>query len=78
MQFLYRPAEAPDSTALAEIIYIAGQAHYPASGFDLSIAGSRDHQLDQIAQLTATHARSWFHYSHFDVEEAGGGRCRFR
>jgi hypothetical protein len=45
MQFLYRPAEAPDSTALAEIIYIADQAHYPTSGFDLSIAGSRDHQV---------------------------------
>jgi ribosomal protein S18 acetylase RimI-like enzyme len=67
-----RRARVCDAPALAELIEIAGQAHYPESGYALSLGGSRESRLRELAQLAVMHAPSWFHYSHFDVAEVDG------
>src|SRR4051794_17007956 len=69
---LDRAASPNDATALAELIYIADQAHYSNSAFDLTLGGTRASQLQAIAKLTTTEARSLFHYSHFEVAEING------
>ncbi|HEY3742516.1 MAG TPA: GNAT family N-acetyltransferase [Bryobacteraceae bacterium] len=71
MQF--RTARSDDPAGLAELIYLADLAHYPSSGYALSIGGTREHQLSQISKLVRAKAESPFHFSHFDVAEANGG-----
>jgi ribosomal protein S18 acetylase RimI-like enzyme len=39
----------------------------------LTIGGSREHQLDEIAKLVRAEARSALHFSHFDVAEVDDG-----
>jgi ribosomal protein S18 acetylase RimI-like enzyme len=52
---------------LAELIHLADLAHYSTSGYEVSIGGSREHQVGEIAKLVRAEARSQFHFSHFDV-----------
>src|SRR5215472_14889790 len=72
MDAIFRTARRGDSAVLAELIYVAARAHYATSGYDLSLGGSRDDQIEQIENLTRTDARSWFHFSFFDVAEVKG------
>lgn len=72
MDVLYRPAAVGDAPALAQFIYLADQAPYRNSGYDLSLGGSKEHQLAEIEQLVQAQARSWFHFSHFEVAEVAG------
>ena len=64
---IFRPAIASDANGLAELIYLAGQSQLSESSYSVSLGGSRDYQLQELAKLTNTAARSWFHYSHFEV-----------
>ena len=64
---------ADDAPALAELIYTADLSHYATSGFSVSLGGTREYKLDQLAKLTRTEARSQFHYSHFDVAVGDDG-----
>jgi ribosomal protein S18 acetylase RimI-like enzyme len=68
----YRPATVDDAPALAEFIYLADQAPYRNSGYDLSLGGSREEQLAEIQKLVKAQARSWFHFSHFEVAAVAG------
>jgi GNAT superfamily N-acetyltransferase len=70
---LLRTAIAGDASGLAELIYLADQAHYATSGFALSIGGTREHQLNEITKLVRASAKSPFHFSHFDIAEALDG-----
>jgi len=67
-----RQARPDDATALAELMIMADQAHYSSTGFALSLGGTREFQLDQLAGLARASARSGYHYSHFDVAENSG------
>ena len=69
----FRPAVADDAASLAELMYLADQAHYSTSGYAVSIGGSREHQLAELAKLAQAGARSQFHYSHFDVAVSDDG-----
>lgn len=69
---LFRAAEPRDANALAKLIYMADLAHYGVSGYSISLGGTQEHQLDQLQKLTMTQARSWFHWSHFEVAEMEG------
>jgi GNAT superfamily N-acetyltransferase len=70
VDIVYRPAAPSDAPALAEFIYLADQAPYRNSGYDLSLGGSREQQLVEIQALVKTQAKSWLHYSHFLVATA--------
>lgn len=72
MSIVYRRATAGDAASLAKLMYLAGKSQYDDSGYDLSLGGSEAHQLTELEKLSRTNARSWFHYSHFEVAEAGG------
>jgi GNAT superfamily N-acetyltransferase len=72
MDVRLRTATPCDAPALAVLIYLAAKSHYENSGYDISLGGSYEHQLEQIAALTVTEARSWFHCSHFVVAEMHG------
>lgn len=72
-EILFRIATPDDAAGLAELIYLADQAHYAISGYAFSIGGTREHQLNEITKLVRARAESPFHYSHFDIAEAGDG-----
>ena len=70
---LLRTAVADDADGLADLIYLADLAHYTTSGYALSIGGTKEHQLAEIAKLVSADARSPFHFTHFDVAEVPDG-----
>jgi ribosomal protein S18 acetylase RimI-like enzyme len=70
MDFRLRAATPDDSRDLAVLIHLAAKSQYENSGYDISLGGSYEHQLEQIGALTVTSARSWFHHSHFAVIES--------
>ncbi len=70
MEIVFRPASAADAPALASLIILAAQSHYRTTGYELSVGGNREHQHTEIARLAVTNARSWFHFSHFEVAQA--------
>src|SRR5258708_24233474 len=72
LQHEIRPAAPTDAPVLGELIYLAAESNYPPSGYDLSLGGTREHQVAQLTRLAAANARSWFHYSHFTVAEQAG------
>lgn len=72
MEIVFRPAVLSDVPTLALLICVASQADYKNSGFELSLEGTREHQLAELGRLAAAHAHSRFHYSHFEVAEADG------
>ena len=57
---------------IGELMYLASQAHYSNSGYDLSIGGTCAAQIEDLTKLAASPSRSWFHYSHFVVAEVDG------
>lgn len=67
-----RPATINDAPALAELMYLAAQSQYQNSGYDISLGGSRNHQMTELAKLAVAKSLSWFHYSHFYVAETQG------
>jgi len=67
-----RPACVQDAADVALLNYLSSQSQYDNSGYDISVGGSYKHQIEQIAALAVTNARSWFHYSHFVVVETEG------
>jgi ribosomal protein S18 acetylase RimI-like enzyme len=72
VEIVFRPAAVGDAHALASLVCLASQSHYKTTGFELSLGGTREHQHTEISRLAATKARSWFHFSHFEVAEADG------
>lgn len=72
VEIVFRPATVSDAHALATLICLASQSQYTSTGFELSLGGTREHQIAELARLAATKARSWFHFSHFEVAEADG------
>lgn len=72
VEIVFRPATVGDAHALATLICLASQSQYTSTGFELSLGGTRAHQLAQISRIAAAKARSWFHFSHFEVAEAEG------
>src|SRR5437660_660862 len=70
---ILRAAIAEDADSLAELMYMADQAHYRTSGYAVSLGGTREHQLKQLAGLARAEARSQFHWSHFDVAVTESG-----
>lgn len=72
MEIVFRPAALSDAPSLAALICVASQANYKNTAFELSLGGTREHQIAELARLTAANARSWFHFSHFEVAEADG------
>ena len=69
---MIRPARAADVEAIGELVYLAGQSQYSNSAYDLSIGGTREEQIQELARLAATPTFSWFHYSSFEVAEIDG------
>jgi ribosomal protein S18 acetylase RimI-like enzyme len=72
VEIVFRPAALSDAHSLATLICLASQSHYNTTGFELSLGGTREHQHAEISRLAAAKARSWFHFSHFEVAEADG------
>lgn len=72
MNVTFRAARESDAPALATLVSMAAQAHYSASGYELTLGGLPDHQRAQIACLAMAPSPSWFHHSHFLIAEAGG------
>ena len=72
MEIVFRSAVLRDAPALATLICLASQGHYPTTGFEFSLGGTREHQLAELARLAAAGARTRFHFSHFEVAEVDG------
>ena len=72
MEIVFRPAAVSDAHSLATLICLASQSHYKTTGFELSLGGTREHQHMELSRLAAAKARSWFHFSYFEVAEADG------
>lgn len=70
---LFRAAAPGDASALGDFLYLADLSHYETSGFAVSLGGSRQYQIETLAKLAQTEARSQFHYSHFDVATTDDG-----
>jgi ribosomal protein S18 acetylase RimI-like enzyme len=68
-----RAARPDDAAALAVLMEMADRAHYPASGYAVSLGGTREFQLGALARLACATSRSGFHYSHFEVAEDEAG-----
>ncbi|MBN2169193.1 MAG: hypothetical protein JW738_08105 [Actinobacteria bacterium] len=71
MKYSIRQAEANDLSALARLVYIAGQDHLNESIYNVLFPGPMEHKLETIENLLASW--SWFHFTTFLVAESEGG-----
>ena len=70
---VFRRATLGDASVLGEFLYLADLSHYDTSGFAISLGGSSQYQIETLAKLAQTEARSQFHYSHFDLATTDEG-----
>jgi ribosomal protein S18 acetylase RimI-like enzyme len=70
--FVVRRARSSDTQQIGQLIYLASQAQYSNSGYDLSIGGAPSEQVEELGRLAGAVSKSWFHYSHFEVVEIEG------
>ena len=72
MSLILRPAEPRDAEFLGWVCVMAARSHLARGWFDIVLERDEDFVLEFAKYLTLAKARSWWHWSVFQVAEVDG------